>query len=71
MSERGRVVTGADIKAVRRYLNLTQDEFREALGVTLSTIKGWERQQRIPRRVQYMVRGLLWEMVLKKMFPSG
>lgn len=66
MGER-QVVTGADIKAIRGYLNLTQDEFRDALGVTLSTVKSWERQKRISRRVQFMVRGLLWEMILRKM----
>lgn len=67
MRER-QVVTGADIKAVRAYLNLTQEEFKDALGVTLSTVKGWERQGRVSRRVQIMVRGLLWEMILKRMF---
>lgn len=69
MRER-QVVTGEDIKSIRAYLNLSQDEFREALGVTLSTVKGWERQKRVSRRVQVMVRGLLWEMVLRKMFES-
>ncbi len=38
----------ADIKAVRRKLNLSQSEFALMIGVRLSTLQNWEQGRRRP-----------------------
>jgi putative transcriptional regulator len=38
----------ADIKTVRRKLNLSQSEFALMIGVSLSTLQNWEQGRRRP-----------------------
>ncbi|WP_028114992.1 NadS family protein [Ferrimonas kyonanensis] len=38
----------ADVKAIRTYLGASQQEFADALGTSVDTIKSWERKRRNP-----------------------
>jgi len=38
----------ADVKAIRAKLHLSQDEFAEALGTSIHTIRSWETKRRNP-----------------------
>jgi putative transcriptional regulator len=38
----------ADVKAIRRRLGLSQQEFSEAYRIPLRTLQGWEQGQRTP-----------------------
>lgn len=38
----------ADVKAIRKQLNVTQVEFAEVLGTSVDTIKSWESKRRNP-----------------------
>lgn len=37
-----------DVKAIREGLNVTQQDFAEAIGSSLSTVKSWESKRRNP-----------------------
>ena len=41
-------VTPLDIKEIRYQLQMTQEEFAQAVGVKLPTIRHWERGDRTP-----------------------
>jgi DNA-binding transcriptional regulator YiaG len=38
----------ADVKAIRSSLNVSQNEFAQALGTSVDTIKSWESKRRNP-----------------------
>ena len=38
----------ADVKAIRAALNVSQQEFADALGTSLDTVKSWEGRRRNP-----------------------
>jgi DNA-binding transcriptional regulator YiaG len=38
----------ADVKAIRAKLNVSQQEFADALGTSIDTIKSWESKRRNP-----------------------
>ena len=38
-----------NIKAIRKQVGMTQTEFAAAFGISLSTLRHWERGDRIPR----------------------
>lgn len=38
----------ADVKAIRANLNVSQQEFADALGTSLDTVKSWEGRRRNP-----------------------
>jgi len=42
---------GATIAALRRRLNMTQEEFAHAVGVTVSTVNRWENGHIEPSRL--------------------
>jgi len=42
------VYTGAKIKEIRKYNNLTQQLFAKALGVSAKTVEAWESDTNIP-----------------------
>ncbi len=42
---------GVAIAALRRKLNMTQEEFAHAIGVTVSTVNRWENGHIIPSRL--------------------
>ncbi len=42
-------VTPPDVKAVRKHIGMTQKEFAAAFGISLGTLRHWERGDRTPR----------------------
>lgn len=42
-------VTPPDVKAVRKHIGMTQKEFASAFGISLGTLRHWERGDRTPR----------------------
>ena len=45
---RGRIEAAKDIAALRRFAGLTQEEFAEALSISVLTLRNWERGRRSP-----------------------
>ncbi len=45
---RGRISGGNDIVALRRFVGLTQQQFAEALGISVHTLRNWEQGRRSP-----------------------
>ena len=43
------MMTGADLKDMRRINNMTQQELADALDVSARTVQDWERLPEIPR----------------------
>ena len=44
----GRIAGGEDIVALRRFVDLTQLQFAEALGISVHTLRNWEQGRRSP-----------------------
>jgi transcriptional regulator with XRE-family HTH domain len=44
----GQIETGEDISALRRFVNLSQSEFAEAMGISVHTLRNWEQGRRKP-----------------------
>lgn len=44
----GRIESGADIVALRRFLGLTQERFASAVGISVHTLRNWEQGRRRP-----------------------
>ncbi len=51
-SQRRRIVAGklkpGDVAALRRFVQLTQEQFAEALGISVHTLRNWEQGRRKP-----------------------
>ena len=45
---RGRIAGGGDVVALRRFVGLTQQQFAEALGISIHTLRNWEQGRRHP-----------------------
>jgi putative transcriptional regulator len=45
---RGQIESGADIVALRRFVDLTQVDFARALGISVHTVRNWEQGRRKP-----------------------
>jgi DNA-binding transcriptional regulator YiaG len=45
---RGRIDPGKDVVALRRFVGLTQEEFADALGISVHTLRNWEQGRRNP-----------------------
>ena len=45
---RGEVAGGADVVALRRFVGLTQQEFVDALCISVHTLRNWEQGRRMP-----------------------
>ncbi len=45
---RGEIDPPKDIAALRRFAGLTQQEFAEALGISVHTLRNWEQGRRSP-----------------------
>jgi len=41
--------TSIDIKSVRTKVDMTQEEFAATFGISLGTLRHWERGDRVPR----------------------
>ena len=46
--EPGNIVRGDDVRQIRYKLGQSQPEFATMIGVTLSTLQGWEEGKRLP-----------------------
>lgn len=45
---RGRLAGGDDVIALRRFVGLTQQQFADALGISVHTLRNWEQSRRKP-----------------------
>ena len=45
---RGQIDPEKDIVALRRFVGLTQEEFADALGISVHTLRNWEQGRRGP-----------------------
>jgi putative transcriptional regulator len=45
---RGDIRSGDDIVALRRFINMTQIQFADALGISVHTLRNWEQGRRTP-----------------------
>lgn len=45
---RGDFESGNDVAALRRFVQLTQDQFAQALGISVHTLRNWEQDRRRP-----------------------
>jgi putative transcriptional regulator len=45
---RGQIDPKRDIAALRRFAGLTQEEFADALGISIHTLRNWEQGRRTP-----------------------
>jgi putative transcriptional regulator len=44
----GKFESGEDISALRRFVRLTQEQFAQALGISVHTLRNWEQGRRTP-----------------------
>ena len=44
----GQIESGKDIVALRRFLQLTQEEFARAISISIDTLQNWEQDRRRP-----------------------
>jgi putative transcriptional regulator len=44
----GKINSGADVTALRKFVGLSQVEFAKALGISVSTLRNWEQGRRMP-----------------------
>ena len=44
----GRIESGGDVVALRRFVGLTQMQFAEAMGISVHTLRNWEQGRRRP-----------------------
>ena len=44
----GKFESGEDIAALRRFVQLTQEQFAQALGISVHTLRNWEQGRRAP-----------------------
>ena len=45
---RGQLSGGEDVLAIRRFVGLTQQQFADALGISVHTLRNWEQSRRSP-----------------------
>ncbi len=45
---RGKIDPGKDVVVLRRFIGLTQQEFADALGISVHTLRNWEQGRRSP-----------------------
>lgn len=41
-------MVGKDVVALRRFVDLTQEKFASALGISVHTLRNWEQGRRAP-----------------------
>jgi DNA-binding transcriptional regulator YiaG len=44
----GKLESGEDVAALRRFVRLTQEQFAQALGISVHTLRNWEQGRRTP-----------------------
>ena len=45
---KGQFEAGSDIAALRRFVRLTQEQFAQAMGISVHTLRNWEQGRRMP-----------------------
>lgn len=45
---KGEFRSGDDIAALRRFVRLTQEQFAQAMGISVHTLRNWEQGRRTP-----------------------
>ena len=45
---RGRIAGGKDVIALRKFIGMTQQEFADALAISVHTLRNWEQDRRTP-----------------------
>ena len=45
---RGQFESGSDVAALRRFVRLTQEQFAQAMGISVHTLRNWEQERRRP-----------------------
>ncbi|MEY4551182.1 MAG: hypothetical protein RL685_7377 [Pseudomonadota bacterium] len=45
---KGQFESGADFVALRRFVRLTQEQFAQAMGISVHTLRNWEQGRRTP-----------------------
>ena len=45
---RGQIAGGKDVVALRKFVRMTQQEFADALGISVHTLRNWEQDRRTP-----------------------
>ena len=45
---RGRIAGGKDVVALRKFVGMTQQEFADALEISVHTLRNWEQNRRTP-----------------------
>jgi putative transcriptional regulator len=45
---RGQITSGDDVVALRRFVDMTQEQFASALGISVHTLRNWEQGRRSP-----------------------
>jgi putative transcriptional regulator len=69
----GDVRSGKDITALRRFVDMTQEEFARAVGISVDTLQNWEQGR---RRLQGAAVALIWIVardprVLRRMLSAS
>ncbi len=44
----GKIDSGKEVAELRRFVNLTQTEFADAMGISVYTLRNWEQGRRMP-----------------------
>ncbi|MCG5054082.1 MAG: helix-turn-helix domain-containing protein [Myxococcales bacterium] len=44
----GKIESGEDVSALRHFVGLTQQQFAEAMGISVHTLRNWEQGRRHP-----------------------
>ena len=44
----GKIASGKDVVALRRFVGMTQVQFADALGISVHTLRNWEQDRRRP-----------------------
>jgi len=45
---KGEFQSGEDVAALRRFVRLTQEQFAQAMGISVHTLRNWEQGRRTP-----------------------
>ena len=45
---RGKIAGGNDVVALRKFVGMTQQEFADALAISVHTLRNWEQDRRTP-----------------------
>ncbi|MCX8073452.1 MAG: helix-turn-helix transcriptional regulator [Candidatus Binatia bacterium] len=62
---------GFSIAALRRRLNMTQEEFAHAIGVTVSTVNRWENGHITPSRLARRAMENLLNQLAQQTYPTS